>query len=50
MDCVHVFEPHLPGWFFDQAGDLLREYHCRSCGEVALFGPGEYPNAHFWER
>lgn len=48
MSCVHLFEAHVPGWFLDHLGDLRREYVCRLCGEVALFGPGEYPNGHLW--
>lgn len=45
-ECRHVYGPYMPGWFFDAQGDLRREYHCRICGHVDLFGPGEYPNAH----
>ena len=32
----------------DHRGDLRREYACRECGDVELFGPGEYPNGHLW--
>lgn len=46
--CAHLYEPQVSGWFFDHRGDLRREYVCRLCGEVELFGPGEYPNGHLW--
>lgn len=41
-DCRHDYRPHMPGWFFDAAGDLRREYVCTRCGAVTLMGPGEY--------
>lgn len=43
-----MYWPQPAGWFFDHHGDLRREYVCRDCGDVALFGPGVYPNGHLW--